>query len=395
MKWRAPFIGISALLLGAAVYSVADARPAAGSSTWPLSLITNPCTWVGLQGAGSGPARVVCVARSGRLATINVPTPYLSDRTPELSLVNIPTFFNLEWDGDSQGASDSAPLTITNPPGSGATDQLTNVTVQLRLWAVDASGSSNEERLVSENVAIERLGRLTLVPASAIGKDGGPFNAEASFACNAVADPSGNALLTIRNEEGGYNADGSEGLATCEKMAGDLAPLEESFDYKLAGPHFADETFRYMGPWLPLSVSRFLAFSPYASIYGAGTDRGSPAFQISATTRFRLEARLIFDTHNEWGVSDTVEVCSRFKTPPYDYIDLSNWPEIFCRTEEIWGWVYFCSPFGGDCPYGHPDDWWMPVSEALEVQVIRRPDGTYGRTYDFVSVQSQALLAAP
>jgi hypothetical protein len=312
--------------------------------------------------------------------------------------VNIPTFFNLEWDGDSQGASDSTPLTITNPPGGGATDQLTNVTIQLRLWAVDASGSSNEERLVSGNVAIERLGRLTLVPASAIGKDGGPFKAGASFACNAVVDPSGNALLTIRNEDGGYNADGSEGLATCEKMAGDLAPLEGSFDYKLAGPHFPKDAFRYMGPWLPLSVSRFLAFSPYASIYGAGTDRGSPAFQISATTRFRLEARLIFDAH-KYRVESVETDCKWEYKDNYDFKDWSRWPKpIYCRRNVVVKWPTLCEPFGKpncDKIYGSPDNWWMPISPALEVQVIRRPDGTYGRTYDFVSVQSQALLAAP
>jgi hypothetical protein len=58
-------------------------------------------------------------------------------------------------------------------------------------------------------------------------------------------------------------------------------------------------------------------------------------------------------------------------------------------------WPPFCTPFDGDCDYGHPDDWWIPYVPALEVQAIRLPDGTYGSTYDFVSVQSQALLTAP
>jgi len=57
-------------------------------------------------------------------------------------------------------------------------------------------------------------------------------------------------------------------------------------------------------------------------------------------------------------------------------------------------WPVYCEPMSGNCPYGNPDNWWRPIAEG-EVELLRRPDGTYAETYDFVSVQSQPLLVAP
>ena len=397
MKWRMLPIGISVLLLGSAVHSVADARPSAANTTWPRSLISEPCVSVGVQGPGSGPARVVCTGVTGRTATINVPTPWLSDRTPELSLVNIPAFFNLQWDPDSVGASDSQPLTLSYPAGSGATDRLDNVRVQLRFRAVNATGESSVERLVSENVEFEGSGQLYLIPAAPSVSMDKAFEAYSNYACNAIKDPAGNALLTVVHEEGGYNPgtkDKPEGaLATCKTMAGKLEPVK-GFDPDGFDP---EDVPRYLG-WDPLSMSRFLAFTPFASIHGAGTDRGSPAFQISATTRFQLEARVMFDKQTERYEYTTTD-CQWSYRDDYDFIDWSRWPKApYCRTNVVVDWMTFCEPFGSpscDQYYGDPEDWWVPYVPALEVQAIRRPDGTYGRTYDFVSVQSQALLAAP
>jgi len=326
MKWRILPIGISVLLLGSAVHSVADARPSAANTTWPRSLIVKPCASVGVQGPGSGPARVVCTGVTGRTATINVSTPWLSDRTPELSLVNIPTFFNLQWDPDSVGASDSQPLTLSYPAGSGATDRLDNVRVQLRFRAVNATGESSVERLVSENVEFEGSGQLYLIPAAPSVSMDKAFEAYSNYACNAIKDPAGNALLTIVEDEGGHNSGTvtrpKAGFVTCETMAGELEPPAGGFDpdeFLLEGEP------RYLG-WDPLSVSRFLAFTPHASIYGAGTDRGSPAFQISATTRLQFEARVVWDEHVVRNVTETT-VCSWDYKDDYDFVDWSRWPK--------------------------------------------------------------------
>jgi hypothetical protein len=147
-------------------------------------------------------------------------------------------------------------------------------------------------------------------------------------------------------------------------------------------------------------MAQFLAFSPYASIYGPGMDHGSPAFQIEATTYAVLEARPIWDAHQVWAPTGDVETrCSWDYWRDYDLIDWERWPNpIYCRNFPVYGWVTKCEPAEGDtCPYGplsDPDTWWSPVV-PFEARTLRRPDGTYGTTYDFASVQSQALLTAP
>lgn len=389
MKRKLVFVLVPVLLLGAVVFSTADAGPSAANITWPLSLITQPCVSISVQGSGSGPAQVVCTGVTGRPATVNVPTPWLSDRSPELSLVSIPTFFNLEWDPQSAGAQDSAPLTLSYPIGN-PTDRLINVRVQLRLRAVDARGSDSDSSLAMQNVTIESPDLLYLIDADDTG------NEFYQYACvrqsSVPLDPSlvSNPLLTIGPGLGGYEA----GCTSIQSALDDIGvgfPFEEF----TAGVGDAS-TFRYMD-WLPLSMPRFISFTPFASIYGAGADRGSPAFQISATTRFAVEARVVWDQHRHKQEETTID-CDWSYREDYDFIDWSRWPNpIYCRREVVVTWPVFCEPFAGSCGsyYGNPDDWWIPYVPALEVDAIRRPDGSYGITYDFVSVQSQSLLTAP
>ena len=381
MKRKAILVLAPVLLLGAVVFSTADARPAAGNTTWPLSLITRPCASIGVQGPGGGPPRVVCMGVTGRPATVNVPTPWLSDRAPEMSLVSIPTFFNLEWDPGSLDAQDSAPLTLSYPIGN-PTDKLINVRVQLRLraWDYPAQGTT-ETSFTMGNVALETPDSLYLVNAT------DTRNTYYQFACtpDAVAglDPS-NPLLSIGPGLGGYPA----GCASIQEELGGVgsrSPVTYTTGFR--------DTQRYP-EWGDITIPQFLGFTPFASIYGAGMDRGSPAFQVIATTRFAVEARVVWDVHQER--REDVEIdCQWSYRNNYDFIDWSRWPDpIYCRRNVTVSWPTFCERFDG-CPYGNPNDWWIPYVPALEVQAIRLPDGTYGTTYDFVSVQSQALLTAP
>lgn len=153
-------------------------------------------------------------------------------------------------------------------------------------------------------------------------------------------------------------------------------------------------TQRYID-WRMLSPNPFVAFSPYASNHGSGTDLGDPAFRLTATTRFAVEARVVWDRHDHKVVYTTTD-CQWSYSDNYDFIDWGNWPgPIFCRKEVTIDWQTVCSPFAGGCDYGKPDDWWQTVIPVFQAEAIRRPDGSYGTSYDFISVQSQSLLSLP
>ena len=395
MKRRTILVLGLVLLLGAVLSSRAEATPAAGDATWPLTYIARPCVSIGIQNPSGGPARIVCRGITGRNATINVPTPYLSDRAPELSLVSIPTYFNLQWDPDSLGVQDSQPLTISNPIGN-PTDKLENVRVQLRLRAVEATGSESSYHLLTENVSVDTTPTLRILELSS--PDGEPTGDYADAACLASTKPGANALLTVSQQNGGYvDESGADACAT----------IRETLVSPSAGPQFA--TFivpavgldgwakRYLDWTRTISMSPFLTFTPYTSIAGPGTDHGSPAFQIVARTHVIVEARVVWDEHQERYEHVDIE-CQWSYWDDYDFIDWDRWPDpIYCRRNVALDWRTFCKPFGKpscDPYYGNPNDWWHP-SEVIEIRAIRGPDGSYGTTYDFVSVQSQALLTAP
>lgn len=375
------------MLLGAVLSSGAEATPAAGDDTWPLTYITRPCVSIGIQDASGGPPRIVCSGITGRPATITVPTPYLSDRAPELSLVTIPTLFNLGWDPASLLAQDSEPLTIPNPIGN-PTDKLQNVRVQLRLRALGASAEPSESAIVSGNLSVETEDTLYLLKTD----DRSDLY---HYACQVPASPDlaglANALLSIPSTYGGYGDSG------CTAIEGHLDSVVTGTPAGVSWGIDEREFQRFPG-WAQVAFPHFIAFSPYASIYGNGTDHGSPAFQISGTTRFVVESRVLWDLHLH-KVTDTVTDCQWSYWDDYDFIDWDRWPRpIYCRRNVTVSWPIYCDPWATEgslrCPYGHPDDWWISYG-PIEVQAIRRPDGSYGTTYDFVSVQSQALLTAP
>jgi hypothetical protein len=331
----------------------------------------------------------VCSGITGRTAVVNVPTPWLSDRAPELSLVSIPTFFNLQWDSTSLGAQDSAPLTISYPVGN-PTDKLVNVRVQLRLRALPYPESNSESQLATANVAVESLPP----PYYTYLVDPDDPNSMDPDAC--FPSDEHNALLTILGDSGGYANQG--GTGACANIRASLHALSARPDFDhfvLPAAGLSGSTERYLGWPNSLPMSQFLVFTPFASIYGEGTDRGSPAFQVTATTRFQVEARVVWDEHQERRERVDID-CQWSYRNDYDFIDWTRWPDpIYCRRNVVVWWGTFCRPLDGGCPYGNPDDWWIPYVPSLEAQAIRGPDGTYGLTYDFVSVQSQALLTSP
>lgn len=378
MKMRKPFlVAVPALVLAGLVFAPADARPRAANTSLAEYYIANPCASLFMSDSGSRPSQVFCLSPTNAIASINVPTPWLSSRAPALSLVNIPTFFQLDWDEASLGFEDSSAITVSYPSGE-PTDRLVNVRFQLRLRPLEASAPGGG--LATGNLVLEASSGVFLVDPADRG------NVYFNYACTPgipeIGSPA-NPLLTLAIGQGGYR--------DCDAIRGLLSTS--------MGNPFGDALERYPG-WSPPAMSQFLAFSPYASIYGSGTDRGSPAFQIETATHAILEARPIWDAHQVWEPTGDVETgCSWDYWRDYDFIDWERWPNpIYCKNFPVYGWVTKCEPAGGGtCPYGplsNPDTWWSPVA-PFEARTLRRPDGAYGTTYDFASVQSQGLLTAP
>lgn len=383
MRCKRLFVLVPVLLFGACFASPADARPSAANTTFVWDYIRQPCTSASVVDSGSSPARVVCSSIAGaRLASVNVPAPWLPARAPQLSLVGIPTFFHLDWDPQSVGAEDSAPLTISYPAGA-PTEKLINVRTQLRLRPVAYAADSSEDRLVTGNAAIVTSDSIYLIDAQNTG------SLNYGYACTPGLEDRQNSLLEVGKDYGGYRDGCASILELLPKPASHIPSLERP----LAG--FTSE--RYPG-WTNLDMPVFLAFTPFASIYGAGTDQGSPAFQISATTQFQLEARVVFD-EQQYRHEETTIDCQWSYKDDYDFIDWSRWPRpIYCRRNTVVTWPVVCRPGGSpscDPYYGDASNWWVPYVPALEATQVRRPDGTYAATYDFVSVQSQAVLTTP
>jgi hypothetical protein len=371
MKMRKLFlVTVPVILLAGLVFASADARPLAANTSLAEYYIANPCLSLSMSEGGSGPSQVYCLSPTNTIASINVPAPWLSSRAPVLSLVNIPTFFQIDWDAASLGFQDSPALTISYPSGD-ATDRLVNVRFQLRLRPIEASVP--EGGLATGNLVFMASPGVFLVDAADTG------DVYYKYACAPglpeIGSPA-NALLTVLTHQGGYE--------NCDAIQRLLFGM---------GNPFADALERYPG-WSAPAMTQFLAFSPYASIYGAGTDSGSPAFQVSATTYAIVEARPVWDQHEERS-EQTIVDCEWEYWQDYDFIDWTRWPDpIYCRSTTVVTWGTYCEPARGNCPYGHPDDWWTSVA-IVDASVIRRPDATYSTTYDFASVQSQALLTAP
>jgi hypothetical protein len=366
MKVKFFLVLIPIFVLGMLFVSPATAQPSAANNTFVWDYIQRPCVSSVLLSDGNGPARIVCNSiAGGRQALISVPNPWITGRSPQLSLVNIPTFFRLDWDPQSTGVKDTAPLTISYPIGN-PTDRLVNLRVQLRLLPGNQYSVSPSEGFSINNVALKRVS-----PGPQIYKND---DSRPTYIC----DPNINTLLSVSDEHGGLNCEDIHKLL-------DAAPITVP---SMGTPE------RYEG-WLELAPNDFVAFSPYASIRGAGADRGSPAFQISSTTSFTVEARVLWDEHRE-KLTRTVTDCDWSYWDDYDFIDWDRWPNpIYCKNDVVIEWPIVCRPSGSpSCIYGHPDNWWQTLG-TFEASVIRHPDGTYGKTFDFVSVQSQALLKSP
>ena len=370
MKVKLFLVLIPIIVLGVLVVKPADARPSLGASiTRAVELIASPCHSPSSISFGSGPVLLACTSTANGLnPLISVPVPYLVDRAPNLSLVSIPTFFRLIWDESSLAFIDTPAITYAYPAGD-PTDRLTHLRVQLRLRPDIPSPPG--EGVVIENVA------LTTEDLEIFRGD------DSSNDKSSICDPLNNSLLEIANEQGGFRKRNSN---PCE----DIRSLLMSISSR--APSIGD-TERYEG-WRALIPSDVVTFSPYASIHGAGTDHGSPAFQLSATTSYTLEARVIWDEHR-YKEEIITDDCDWSYWDDYDFIEWGNWPDpIYCKYEVRIDWPVFCEPLSGNCTYGHPEDWWREIASS-ETTLLRRPDGTYAETYDFVSVQSQPLLVAP
>jgi hypothetical protein len=368
MKAKILLLIVPLLLIAVlAVYPVSAGSLSANISG-AVQLITNPCSSAGIQTSKSSPELVSCKSPVNDFkAFISVPVPYLVDQAPNLGLVSIPTFHRLTWDPNSLGYIDTAPITFAYPSGD-PKDRLVNFRVELRLLPGKASPEGND--IVIENVVLNAIGPII-------------YHLEDPEIPDYVCSQGSNTLLAVPSGQGGLVKEGDH---TCEGIKNLLGSYPKNI------PSLGDDE-RYEG-WQALEPPEFITFSPYASIKGKGTYEGSPAFQLAATTAFILEARVNWDVHQVKNIVNET-VCSWSFWDDYDFIDEDNWPDpVFCRNEVRVEWETYCKPNAGGCSYGNPEGWWQPILEG-SVDLLRRADGSYGPTYDFLSVQSQPLLTSP
>jgi hypothetical protein len=372
------------LVLAAVVFMPASARPSASDLSLPLAYINHPCVTLSVDDPGSRPARVLCLPPTGLLsgqpATISVPVPWVDSKAPELSLVAIPTFFNVTWAPDSFGYLDSPPVTISYPAGN-PTDRLVDVRFQLRLRPFQAPAAT----VGLGNVALDSP-EASLHLYSSTEEDGGDVARADSRACQPGLGPRQNSLLTVEGDQGGWNLSS----APCGAIRSLLEPTgpHRPPDSSSPDPRYPDWS---SSPGLK-DPSVYAAWSAFASISGGGSASGSPAYRVSATTYATVEARPIWSEHKEKHVTTEIR-CSWDYWDDYDFIDWSVIPP-FCKRFTVTSWGTFCTPASGNCPYGKPSDWWHPVG-MVQAHTLRWPEGRYGTTYDFVVAQSQPLLFAP
>ena len=357
-------------------------RPLAANTTFAWDYIRQPCTSAYVEDSSSSPARVICTSTAGaRLGFGECSHAMAACPCAPAQPCRRPDLLRLDWDPHTIGAHDEPRLSPVSYPAGAPTDKLINVRTQLRLRPVAYAGSSSEERLVTGNAAVVTGNSIYLMDA----QDTASLNY--GYACTAGLEDRQNALLEVGKDYGGYR-DGCASIPSLPKPASHIPTLE----HPLAG--FTTE--RYPG-WTNIDM-------PVFSLHALCLDlrrrhrSGLSRFQISATTQFQLEARVVFDEQQYRHEEITID-CQWSYKDDYDFIDWSRWPRpIYCRRNTVVTWPVLCRPGGSpscDPYYGAPDSWWVPYVPALEATEVRRPDGTYGATYEFVSVQAQAVLTTP
>ena len=365
---------LTALLVGGAalglVLAVENIDIASAAPCFDYSdvhwLINTPCLGWQLIESESAPAQVVCSGVfPGDQAAIDIPTPYINHRVPELAFVDVPLVIQVGWTPGTFGWSDSSPRTIEWSDNRiegyrielGLSPDPTTTTVtwssasdgNLSAFSLDARMKLYSESQYAQACASSSLGKL---PESLGGVKLCPASAAAGLL------PGG--LLT--------------------------GPSGEQLDR-----YTWDNAGVFRGGW-------FGGLSQWASVTGSGSVDGHPAYRTQFMAGWALYARVQWDYH--WKrFEETVQYCGwEYYGEPGWYWDWSQWPPTCIDVVETY-WEKFCPPNNPEagCPlitYGITSDWWRYI-ESLESRTIYVPDQGFQPYLDLVVLQSQSLLTGP
>jgi hypothetical protein len=354
-----------AVFWGSSISNVADAAPSANYTDihW---LIDNPCRGWNLVDPGVSQPQVVCdgLFASDR-ASIKVPVPYINDRIPQYSLVDIPMVFQVGWMPGSFGWQDSKRRTI----------QWTDNRIEGYRVELGLSPDANNPTVVWSPVSDGNLGVYAL--------DGRLKLYEKSHYADACASSS---LAMLPKSLGGLDlcpTSAMEGLLKGDLLTGPPGNMLQRYAWGTGAP--------FNGGW-------FAGLSQMASVSGSGSDQGKPAMRVVFTTGWRLYARVQWDYH--WKAYEkAVQYCGwEYYGQPGWYWDWTQWPPTCVDALETY-WKKYCPPNNpqSGCPtitYGLSSDWWKSIT-GLEAHTIFVPGKGYQASLDIVVLQSQSLLQGP
>jgi hypothetical protein len=370
-------LGLVLLLIALGRGIEATAAPNLDRFDVPRSMVNTPCVSHSVE-QGGNPPRFNCLGLteliSGNAAQINLPTPRIFDKKPDLSIVAVPSFMNLGWSEDSFGHQDA-----TRPSfyftGGGVEQRLTSIRYELRIRQYEPSKTPSG--LVIGNVQVLNPSRETLglVQIDDLGNVLGSIPA-AENVC-------GDETVTLADTSSAFG-----GFSSCQSIA-DLLEAGTS-----GSPSDAS---RYLG-WEDLDgVISF--WSQYASTVGTEDVDGSPAFKLDFVSWHTVEARAVWEAHQyKEEFEETVIECRWEYYDDYGFIDWTRTPP-FCKEFTIidYRWVDVCRPLaGGICPYApaNVSDWWRTVGTFGTSNVVT-PEGAYEGDFSFVVIQTRPLLDRP
>ncbi len=400
------------------LFSKADAKNQEAAYSVPVMLISEPCSYTFEFRTHDAPDQVGCVGpeelhelANGNVAFISVPVPKVVKKEPELSLVGVPSFFLVTWDADSFTYADSAPVQYYEWTESGVRNRLVNVRVQMRLSPAAVQGDDYE--LDMGSVGIETGDQYQLIIDSENAKVRSRSSSKFEEACIAGFGRSQNSLLLLPEEWGGWQKKVGDELIqdidVCNKFKQDLIGENEDTGESIV-PHLSNDRYLH---WIVGNVmgnsSIIGVLSESASVSGSGFAHGSPAFRIQFFTQASVEARVIWDRHDELRVTkEEMKDCSWDYYEDYEEIEWERWPDpIFCKTiyKITKDWNPLCKPSMRTCgekyDLENSDFWWKPVADGQYIilaNTVLVPDGDgyrYNDQYDFVVIQAQPLLVVP
>lgn len=118
--------------------------------------------------------------------------------------------------------------------------------------------------------------------------------------------------------------------------------------------------------------------------------QGEPAYPLTATSVWRLEARVHWDSYQLWEYKGTFEACvwgrNEYGWFECDVGDGDPWWEGHYIEKERYGW-------GGKITKGMKTDW-VPIVD-VSTNLVRWPDGTVHDSFPLHIYQSQPLLQQP